>query len=174
MRLPPLLCAVGASIALMGCAENATVSSAANIDPISLATAPPGAAPGTCWGKTVTPAIVETETRTILLQPAQISSDGRVQAPPIYKSEEQQVVVQPRRESWYEILCADDITPDFIASVQRALAARGYYKGPISGEIDGRTTAAIGRYQRDEGLQSSTLSIAAARKLGLVAVADIG
>ncbi|MEO0401511.1 MAG: peptidoglycan-binding domain-containing protein [Pseudomonadota bacterium] len=164
------MCALAASVALVACTENGTVTSASNIDPISLATAPPGAAPGTCWGKNVTPAVVQTETRKVLLQPAQISSDGRVQAPPIYKSETQQVVVKPRRETWFEVLCAADITPDFIASVQRALEARGYYRGPITGTLDPRTTAAIGRYQRDEGLQSDTLSIAGARKLGLVAV----
>ncbi|MEM8654870.1 MAG: peptidoglycan-binding domain-containing protein [Pseudomonadota bacterium] len=162
--------ALAAALALSACTENGTVTSAANVDPISLATAPPGAAPGTCWGKTVAPAIVETVTRKVQLQPAQISSDGRVQAPPIYKSETSQVVVQPRRESWYEILCEADVTPDFIASVQRALEARGFYRGPITGTLDPRTRAAIGRYQYAEGLESKALSIAAARKLGLIAV----
>jgi len=163
---------LAAALALAACAENGTVTSAANIDPISLATAPPGAAPGTCWGKTVTPAVVETVTRKVQLQPAQISSDGRVQAPPIYKSETSQVVVDPRRETWYEIICDADITPDFIASVQRALEARGYYRGAATGIMDARTRSAIGRYQQAEGLDSKTLSIAAARKLGLITVAD--
>ncbi|MEL7132119.1 MAG: peptidoglycan-binding domain-containing protein [Pseudomonadota bacterium] len=165
--LSPVLTAL---VVLCACAENGTVTSAVNIDPISLAAAPPGAAPGTCWGKTVTPAVVETVTRKIQLQPAQISSDGRVQAPPIYKSETSQQVVTPRRESWYEIICDADVTPEFIASVQRALEARGFYRGPITGEIDAGTRAAIGRYQKSEGLESNALSIAAARKLGLVAV----
>ncbi|WP_147103847.1 peptidoglycan-binding domain-containing protein [Tateyamaria sp. syn59] len=162
---------MAAALALTACADNGTVTSASNIDPISLASAPPGAAPGTCWGKSVTPAVIETVTRKVLLQPAQISSDGRVQTPPIYKTETRQEVVQPRRETWYEIICEDDVTPDFIASVQRALEARGLYTGPITGEMDARTRAAIGRYQSAEGLESKALSIAAARKLGLVAVA---
>lgn len=166
----PFLSALALTCALSACAENGTVTSAANIDPISLATAPPGAAPGTCWGKTVTPAVVETVTRKVQLQPAQVSSDGRVQAPPIYKTETRQEVVTPRRESWYEIICDADITPEFVASVQRALEARGFYRGPITGEIDMRTRAAIGRYQQSEGLDSKVLSIAAARKLGLIAV----
>ena len=172
MTIKPVLSALAVTLALSACADNGTVTSAANIDPISLATAPPGAAPGTCWGKTVSPAVVETVTRKVQLQPAQISSDGRVQAPPIYKSETRQEVVQPRRESWYEIICDADVTPDFIASVQRALEARGFYRGPITGEMDMRTRAAIGRYQASEGLESKALSIAAARKLGLIAVSN--
>ena len=171
MTRTSILPALAVTIAIAGCADTDTVTSAANIDPISLATAPPGAAPGTCWGKTVTPAVVETVSRKVQLQPAQISSDGRVQAPPIYKTETRQEVVQPRRETWYEIICEADITPDFIASVQRALEARGYYRGPITGEMDARTRNAVGRYQVSEGLESKALSIAAARKLGLITVA---
>lgn len=172
MTIKPYIPVLAASLAVAACAETDTVTSAANIDPISLATAPPGAAPGTCWGKNVTPAVVETVTRKVQLQPAQISSDGRVQAAPIYKTETRQEVVQPRRENWYEIICNADVTPEFIASVQRALAARGFYRGPVTGVLDMRTRSAIGRFQLSEGLDSSALSIAAARKLGLVTVAQ--
>ncbi|MEL7262910.1 MAG: peptidoglycan-binding domain-containing protein, partial [Pseudomonadota bacterium] len=90
--------------------------------------------------------------------------------PPIYKTEAQQIVVQPRRENWFEIPCAAVLTPDFIASLQRALQARGYYNGPATGEIDLRTRQAIHRYQRSEGFDNPTLTVAAARKLGLIAV----
>jgi putative peptidoglycan binding protein len=169
MQPIPMTYVLVAALAVSACAENGTVTSASNIDPVSLAVAPPGAAPGTCWGKNVSPAVVETKTRKVLLQPAQISSDGRVQAAPIYKTEEQQVIVRPRQETWYEILCATDITPEFVSSVQRALEARGYYRGSITGELDPRTRAAVARYQQDEGLRSSSLSVAAARKLGLLA-----
>lgn len=169
MRPIPLITALAAAVALSACVENPTVTRS-NIDPISTATSPPGAAPGTCWGKTVSPAVVQTVTRKVLLQPAQISSDGRVQSPPIYKDETQQQVVTPRRENWYEVPCAAQMTPEFIATVQRALSARGYYRGPVTGEMDKRTKDAVQRYQRDEGLDSKTLSVAAARKLGLIAV----
>lgn len=130
--------------------------------------------PDTCWDKTVSPAVVETVTRKVQLQPAQVSSDGRVQSPPVYKTETRQQVVQPRRETWYEIICDADVTPEFIASVQRALEARGFYDGQITGEMDARTKNAIGRYQATEGLDSKTLSIAAARKLGLITIANPG
>lgn len=172
MIFRPFLPALAAACIVAACADNGTVTSSSNVDPISLATAPPGAAAGTCWGKTVSPAVVETVNRKVQLQPAQVSSDGRIQSPPIYKTETSQLVVQPRRETWYEIICEADITPDFIASVQRALEARGFYTGQITGEMDARTRAAIGRYQASEGLDSKTLSIAAARKLGLITVAN--
>ncbi|MES2506650.1 MAG: peptidoglycan-binding protein [Verrucomicrobiota bacterium] len=37
-------------------------------------------------------------------------------------------------------------------SVQRALSQRGYYRGPIDGDIGPGTRASIARYQRDRGL----------------------
>ncbi len=163
-----LLPALAATLVLAACDD--AIVSRSNVDPISLAIAPPGAAPGTCWDKTVRPAVVETQNRKVLLQPAQISSDGRVQAAPIYKTEAQQIVTRPRQESWFEVPCAAAMTPDFIASVQRALEARGFYRGPITGTMDARTKAAIRRYQQSEGFDSPNLSVAAARKLGLVAV----
>ncbi len=47
----------------------------------------PGAAPDACWGKQVEPAVIETETRQILVHPAEIRADGSVTSPAIYKTE---------------------------------------------------------------------------------------
>ncbi|HAV09513.1 MAG TPA: peptidoglycan-binding protein [Rhodobacteraceae bacterium] len=129
--------------------------------------APPGAAPGSCWGKHATPAVIETVTEQILLQPAEVTTDGRVLNPAIYKTETHQRIVVERRETWFEKPCPTEQTPEFIASVQRALAARGLYSGPITSVMDQRTRAAIRTYQKEEGLDSGILSLAAARKLGL-------
>ncbi|NDW47358.1 peptidoglycan-binding protein [Ruegeria sp. PrR005] len=132
--------------------------------------APPGAAPGTCWGKHVTPAIIETVTHQVLMQPAEVQTDGTVLRPAIYKTETRQQIVRERKETWFETPCQQDMTPEFVASVQRALAARGMYRGAVTGEMDNRTRAAIRRFQKPQGLDSGILSLAAARKLGLVAV----
>ena len=132
--------------------------------------APPGAAPGTCWGKHTTPAVIETVTQQIMLQPAQVTSDGHVIQPAIYKTETQQRILKERKDNWFQAPCSDVQTPEFIASVQRALAARSLYRGPISGEMDGATRAAVRKYQDPQGLDSGILSTAAARKLGLIAV----
>ncbi len=132
--------------------------------------APPGAAPDTCWDKEVSPAVIETVTEQIILQPAEIMADGTVVQPAVYKTETRQAIVKERNETWFQIPCAEMQTPDFVASVQRALSARGYYRGPVSGELDRRTRNAIRAYQKPQGLDSGVLSLAAARQLGLVAL----
>ncbi|THD75663.1 peptidoglycan-binding protein [Thalassobius vesicularis] len=132
--------------------------------------APPGARPGSCWGKHTTPALIETVTEQIMLQPAQVRTDGTVEQPAIYKTETHQRITRERRDTWFETPCPEAQTPDFVASVQRALAARGHYHGRITGEMDSATRAAVRRYQKPQGLDSGILSTAAARKLGLIAV----
>ena len=132
--------------------------------------APPGAAPGTCWGRLSTPAVIETVTDQVLIQPAEVMADGTVKQPAIYRTETRQAIVQERREMWFETPCLERMTPDFIASVQRALEARALYRGSVTGQMDARTRAAIRRFQQPQGLDSGILSLAAARKLGLVEV----
>ncbi|WP_371228705.1 peptidoglycan-binding domain-containing protein [Roseovarius sp. 2305UL8-3] len=136
----------------------------------SVAEAPPGAAPGSCWGKSVTPAVVETITDQIVLQPAQIDSNGTILSPAIYKTETRQAIVEERRETWFETPCDTVLTPTFIATLQRALQARGLFRGNVNGQMDGRTRAAVRRYQKPQGLDSGILSLDAARQLGLVAL----
>ena len=170
MKIHILLCAL-AALALAACDAPTAITRGAEPDLLRMnATAPPGAQPGTCWGKTVTPAVVETVTEDILVQPAQVSSTGTVQAPPIYRSETRQQIVVPRRENWFQTPCEADLTPEFVSSVQRALAVRGFYSGPITGEMDARTRAAVRRFQIEDGRDSSILTVATARKLGLWAV----
>jgi len=134
--------------------------------------APPGAAPDSCWGKYVTPAIIETVTHQVMLQPAEVLADGTVTQPAVFKTETRQDIARPRHETWFETPCDNDLTPEFVASVQRALAARGLYRGSTNGEMDRATQTAVRRYQKPQGLDSGLLSLAAARQLGLVAIED--
>ncbi len=131
---------------------------------------PPDAVPGSCWGRDVTPALVETVTERILLQPAELATNGKVLAPAIYKTETKQRITKERDEIWFETPCPEAMTPEFVATLQRALSARGYYRGVLTSEMDRSTRRAIRDYQRGEGLDSPILSLAAARKLGLVIV----
>ncbi len=135
------------------------------------ASGPPGARPGTCWGRNVSPAIVETVTEQILLQPAEVLADGTVVAQAIYKTETRQAIVKQRIETWFETPCEQALTLEFVSSLQRALQVRGHYRGTITGDMDARTRAAIRRFQKPQGLDSSILSLEAGRILGLVAVA---
>ncbi|SNY51376.1 hypothetical protein SAMN06297129_2100 [Pseudooceanicola antarcticus] len=130
-------------------------------------TPPPGSDPSQCWGKEVEPAVIETVTAQILMQPAEVHSDGRVTQPAIYKTETRQEIIRERRELWFRVPCAEEMTPAFIASLQRALAARGLYAGTVNGEMTPRTLRAIRAYQAPQGLDSGILSLAAARQLGL-------
>tara|TARA_R110002094_G_C4925641_1_gene211966 strand:- start:1908 stop:2465 length:558 start_codon:yes stop_codon:yes gene_type:complete len=131
---------------------------------------PPGAAPGTCWGRTVSPAVIETVTEQVQVEPAKVNSDGTIASPPIYKTEASQQIVTKRVDNWFETPCAETLTAEFNASLQRALAVRGYYIGTINGDMDATTRAAIQAFQRIDGLDSGVLSLATARKLGLIAV----
>ena len=63
------------------------------------------------------------------------------------------------------------MTPQFVASVQRALVARGYYRGAITGVMDPRTTSAIERFQvSQDDVHTGVLTLRSARSLGLVAL----
>lgn len=129
---------------------------------------PPNSDPDDCWGRVTTPAVIETVTNQILLQPAQIGSDGQIRSMAVYKTETSQQIVKERQDLWFETICATEQTPEFISSVQRALQVRGVYRGPINGQMTSRTLRAIRAYQTPQGLESSILARAAARKLGLI------
>lgn len=132
--------------------------------------APKDAAPGTCWGQQTTPAVIETVERDILITPAQVSPDGVIQQPAVYRKQRAQEIVVPRQRTWFQVPCAADLTPDFVATLQRALTARGLYAGPISGQMTPRTRTAIQTFQASNGFDSQILTTETARQLGLVAV----
>lgn len=169
MTPKPCLAALAAAVLLGGC----QAAPPGMAEPVQVSTrdkAPPGAAPGTCWGRDETPAVVETVTEQIVLQPPGIIADGTVARPAVYKTETHQRIVTPRKATWFETPCEDALTAEFIASLQRALAARGQYRGPATGRMDRRTRAAIRVYQRPRGLDSGMISLAAARQMGLIAI----
>lgn len=128
---------------------------------------PPNADPNACYVREVTPAVIETVTEQVMLQPPQISTDGTLREPAVFVTETSQQILEPRRELWFQTPCPAETDPAFIASVQRALEARGLYRGAITGEMDTRTRRAVRAYQEPQGLNSPILSMAAARQLGL-------
>ena len=107
--------------------------------------------------------------REVLLQPAQVSTDGRIQQPAVYKKEDVQEIVQQSEETWYETVCPNLMTDDFVASLQRALSLRGAYRGKVSGLMDDKTRRAISKFQQGS-FQSGNLTVASARTLGLIAI----
>ncbi|MEM1038216.1 MAG: peptidoglycan-binding domain-containing protein [Pseudomonadota bacterium] len=161
-----------AAVAALGACQMAEPVTRAEPEPLRASLqGPPNADPDKCWGSDTTPAVYETVTENTLLKPAEIGSDGTVRSAPVYKTETRQTVVREPADIWFEIPCAEALTPEFVSALQRALAARGLYSGPITGDLDKQTGRAIRAFQAPQGLNSTTLSTAAARRLGLVAIA---
>lgn len=125
---------------------------------------------GNCYGRDVTPAVIETVTEHVMVQPAQVTSDGEVTSPAVFRTITRQAILRERREVVFETVCPQVLTHEFVASLQRALRTRGTYTGPINGILDTPTQKAIQAYQRQEGYDSSLLDIRTARDFGLVAI----
>ncbi|MDR7124825.1 peptidoglycan-binding domain-containing protein [Pseudotabrizicola sp. 4114] len=134
---------------------------------------PPEGAAGECWASDVTPMVIETVTEQVMVSKAKLGPDGTVLSPAVFHSEARQKIVQEREQVWFRSPCPQEMTVDFIASLQRALKARGLYVLPLTGQMDAATRAALRRFQADRGLESDKLSLTAARELGLV-TADLG
>lgn len=129
---------------------------------------PPASAPGQCWTSDITPAVIETVSEQVIATPAVTDASGAVISPATYATSTHQRIVRDRQTIHIRTPCPEDLTPDFIASVQRALKARGYYLLPVSGVMDAPTLDAIRRFQDPLGLDSPVLSLAGAKTLGLV------
>lgn len=130
-----------------------------------------GAPEGACVDQMTTPAVLETVTEQILMHPAGLRADGSVQTPAVYRTVTRQRIVHERRDVAFAVPCAAVMTPEFVASVQRALMARGYFAGPVTGLMDPQTTAAIERFQSERhDVPTGTLTLRSAQTLGLVAL----
>jgi len=170
--MPHPLTRLSCLVVLMGCAtSNAPVAlrTLATQDQIQTFPAiPRDASPDQCWGTEVIPA--KTAPRVVQVEsiPAETDASGRITRPAIFRDELRQEVTSPAQNLWFEVPCPTDLTPAFWSSVQRALAARGLYSGPISGREDAPTRAAIAAYQDSLGLAAPALSRRAAETLGLI------
>ena len=127
-------------------------------------------AEGRCIGRAITPAVIGTVTAQELDTSAVLAPDGTVLQPARYRSVTRQSITRDRQEVLFETICPPAFTHEFVSTLQRALAARGYYLGPITGTLDTATGRAVQDYQRGIGPDSPLLSIDAARALGIVSL----
>lgn len=127
---------------------------------------------GQCHHSEMRPALFETITEQEILRPEVKAADGSTVQPATLRSVTRQSQLRPRQDIWFRIPCPDDMGQSdvFAASLQRALKARGHYTGEVNGVMDSATRAAVLQYQSGLGLQSETLTLASARRLGLIAV----
>lgn len=70
-------------------------------------------------------------------------------------------------ETAFRVPCPETVTSVFVASLQRALQARDYYSGPITGRPDSATRDAVRAFQRATGFDSPILTLETAQRLGL-------
>jgi hypothetical protein len=71
------------------------------------------------------------------------------------------------RDVWFRVPCDAELTPDFVATLQRALQVRGYFAADITGTLDAPTAAAVRRFQAARGFDSAVLTLATAQALGV-------
>lgn len=129
---------------------------------------PPPSPKGECWASSVTPAVIETVTEQVVVSEEVRDATGRVVRPASYSTRTHQRMVKDREAVWFRAPCPAEQTVQFVATLQRALKARGLYLLPLSGQMDQPTRAALRRFQSERGLESDRLSLSAARELGLV------
>lgn len=129
---------------------------------------PPPGPEGSCWTSDVTPAVIETVTEQALAAPATFAADGTTLTPARFRSVTRQEIIKSRDEVWFRSPCPAAMTVDFIATLQRALKARGLYRLALTGVMDAPTRTAVRQFQAPMGLDSPLLSLAAARDLGIV------
>ena len=157
---------------LAGCAEQSgpeVARLAKNQGSISL----PDPVTGHCKATDATPAIVETVTEDTIVQPTQLSADGRVLYPAVYETQTYQVILKERQELHFHAVCAAEMTPELIANLQRALTARGYQSGAVTGRMTPATKRALRDYQKTIGIESALLAHQTAKNFGLVAYAPV-
>lgn len=163
------LCVVLSGCAAPTGAPQDTATRAAQA-PLPEQAAPTRDASGICRAREITPAIYEHVMGEVQVVQAEIAEDGTVINPPIYRRAPVPRIVQARAEMSFEAPCPEVQTPEFIASLQRALAVRGYFAGNVTSQLDAPTSAAVRKYQSERGLDSGQVSLETARALGLVAV----
>jgi hypothetical protein len=129
--------------------------------------------PGACWDRYTLPTVIETVTDQVLVTPEERGPDGAIVRPAVFRTESSQQIVQERAQVWFRAPCIAEQTVAFVATLQRALKARGLYNAPINGIFDPTTAEAVRRYQASRGFDSPRLTLAAARELGIIN-ADFG
>lgn len=134
---------------------------------VSRGVGPPDANPQSCYGREIEPAVIETVTEQLMVEPEQLDRDGNVRRPAVFVTATEQRIIEDRTETWFETPCAMEGNIEYITNLQRALIARGHYTGATTGVMNRGTVLAVRRYQQPQGLNSGVLSLAAARQLGL-------
>ena len=123
-----------------------------------------------CYCEKITPAEISTQVKTRLVQPEKRNTAGQLVSPAQYETTRTQTITKARSTTKIDAVCSEDLTPEFIASLQRAFKARGLFSSTITGSMDTSTRRAILNFQSVRGVKSATVMKATAQELGLVVV----
>ena len=112
----------------------------------------------------IVPAVTQLVARRVEVQPAR---EEIIEIPAVTRPVNRQVLVQQARTEWRSILCETNTTPDVVRLLQSALSERGYDTGRIDGVMGPRTTSAIDRFQRENGMIGNGITMDTLQLLGV-------
>jgi len=173
IRYPYAPLAAVLALVLSGCQSTPSVGLAKTAGEIAVLRLDEGESPpienGECWASDTAPAVIETVTSQVQVRPEIRDAAGIITQSAQFQTRTKQRIVAERETVWFRAPCPEAQTVAFVASLQRALKARGWYLAPVTGAWDAATLTALRSYQRSLGLDSAQISLAAAQNLGLIA-----
>ncbi len=96
--------------------------------------------------------------------------EKRVTIPAEYQTVTRKEKIADGHMEWKPVLCQVNMTKSKIREIQKALADKGYYDGPIDGVVGPATVAAMQKFERDHDLTVSIyLTTEALNALGIKA-----
>lgn len=125
---------------------------------------------GRCFAKDISPAVIETVTTQHIASPEVRNVANIVTKSATFQTITRQKIINERTAIRFETVCPQYYSTDLVMTLQRALKARGFYPGPISGIMDLHTGEAIQKFQRMDELDTPFMSLKTAQNLGIVTI----
>ena len=123
-----------------------------------------------CYFEKITPAEISTQVEPRLVQSEKRNTTGHLVSPAQYEITRTQTIIKPRSVTKIDAVCPEDMTPEFITSLQRAFQARELFSSTLTASMDMSTRRAILNFQTVRGVSSETVTKATAQALGLVVI----
>ena len=123
-----------------------------------------------CYFEKITPAEISTQVEPRLVQSEKRNTTGHLVSPALYEITRTQTIIKPRSVTKIDAVCPEDMTPEFITSLQRAFQARELFSSTLTASMDMSTRSAILNFQTVRGVSSETVTKATAQALGLVVI----
>jgi hypothetical protein len=123
-----------------------------------------------CYFEKITPAEISTQVEPRLVQSEKRNTTGHLVSPAQYEITRTQTIIKPRSVTKIDAVCLEDMTPEFITSLQRAFQARELFSSTLTASMDMSTRRAILNFQTVRGVSSETVTKATAQALGLLVI----